>query len=96
VHILKIDRSFTERVDNDQRAAALVEAMIVMGQALDLEIVAEGVERQEQIGALRRLGCRVAQGFLFSRPMPRDEVVALLRPGAIAEHLPLSLVGTGD
>ena len=68
VDILKIDRSFTRDVDSSPRAAALVEAILVMGSALDLRVVAEGIERVGQASRLRQAGCQVGQGFLYGRP----------------------------
>ena len=79
VDILKIDRSFTRDIDSSERAAALVEAVLVMGAALDLRVVAEGIERPSQVTRLREVGCTTGQGFLFGRPQPVDEVVELLR-----------------
>ncbi len=78
VDTLKIDRSFTRDVCVNRRAAALVEAILVMGAALDLRVVAEGIEQPEQAEQLRAAGCRYGQGFLFGRPQPLDEIVALL------------------
>jgi diguanylate cyclase (GGDEF)-like protein len=85
VDVLKIDKSFIVALDSDPRAAALVEAMVLMGAALGLTVVAEGVERRAQADALRAGGCHVAQGYLVSRPLPLTEVVALLRsaPGGV-------------
>jgi diguanylate cyclase (GGDEF)-like protein len=84
VDILKIDRSFTRDIDVSPRAAALVEAILVMGAALDLRVVAEGIERPEQVTRLREAGCSIGQGFLFSRPAPVGEMARLLRePGAL-------------
>jgi diguanylate cyclase (GGDEF)-like protein len=79
VDILKIDRSFTRDVDSSQRAAALVEAILVMGAALDLRVVAEGIERPEQVAQLLRVGCTAGQGYLFGRPQPLTDVVRVLR-----------------
>ncbi|MGZ4591256.1 MAG: putative bifunctional diguanylate cyclase/phosphodiesterase [Actinomycetes bacterium] len=81
VDILKIDRSFTRDVDTNDRAAALVEAILVMGQALDLRVVAEGIEREEQATRLRGAGCEVGQGYLYGRPQPLDDVLRMLRSG---------------
>jgi EAL domain-containing protein (putative c-di-GMP-specific phosphodiesterase class I) len=81
VDILKIDRSFTRDVDSSPRAAALVEAILVMGAALDLRVVAEGIERPSQAALLRQVGCEVGQGFLFGRPAGLDEVTRMLRDG---------------
>jgi diguanylate cyclase (GGDEF)-like protein len=68
--ILKIDQSFVSVLDNDPTAAAIVGAIITMGHALDLTVVAEGVERPGQAAVLRSLGCDLAQGYLFARPQP--------------------------
>jgi EAL domain-containing protein (putative c-di-GMP-specific phosphodiesterase class I) len=69
VDILKIDRSFTRDVEVNERAAALVEAILVMGAALDLRVVAEGIEREGQARRLRELGCMIGQGYLYGRPV---------------------------
>jgi diguanylate cyclase (GGDEF)-like protein len=81
VDVLKIDRSFTREVDSSPRAAALVEAILVMGSALDLRVVAEGIERGSQVVRLRQAGCEVGQGFLFGRPQPLAETTRLLAAG---------------
>jgi diguanylate cyclase (GGDEF)-like protein len=75
---LKVDRSFVERLGDNERAVALVKAMLAMADALHLDVVAEGVETPEQLRALRALGCSQVQGFLLSRPVPYDDLVALL------------------
>ncbi len=92
VAILKIDRSFTRDVDSSPRAAALVEAILVMGAALDLRVVAEGIERPSQALRLREAGCVVGQGFLYGRPVPLEEVTELLSAGrdAAPDHTPVA------
>ena len=78
---LKIDRSFVEGVDVDgSREQAIVAAAVSIGGSLGVEVVAEGVETDEQAEALRRLGVELAQGYLFSRPVPGHELLGLL-PG---------------
>ena len=57
---------------------ALVTAIVEMARGLSLRVVAEGVEREEQVAFLRSRGCRIAQGFLFSRPLPPDEALAVV------------------
>jgi len=69
VSVLKIDKSFVDHVAETKQGAALVRAIIGVGTALELQIVAEGVERVEQVGRLQALNCRYAQGFYFSRPL---------------------------
>jgi diguanylate cyclase (GGDEF)-like protein len=66
---LKIDRTFVDGFGADREGPVLVRAIIELGQALGLEIVAEGIERPDQLGPLRALGCRFGQGYLFSRPI---------------------------
>jgi EAL domain-containing protein (putative c-di-GMP-specific phosphodiesterase class I) len=81
VDTLKIDRSFTRDIDVSPRAAALVEAILVMGAALDLKVVAEGIERPAQMTRLRQAGCTLGQGYLFGRPQALPELVRMLGEG---------------
>ncbi|MGH8129874.1 MAG: putative bifunctional diguanylate cyclase/phosphodiesterase [Steroidobacteraceae bacterium] len=69
VSVLKIDKSFVDHVAESKQGAALVRAIIGVGMALELQVVAEGVERIEQVGRLQALNCRFAQGYFFSRPL---------------------------
>jgi diguanylate cyclase (GGDEF)-like protein/PAS domain S-box-containing protein len=75
---LKIDQSFVEGLGHDAMDAALVAAVIGIGDALGLRIVAEGVEHAEQLAVLSDLGCRYAQGYFFARPCDFDACSALL------------------
>jgi diguanylate cyclase (GGDEF)-like protein/PAS domain S-box-containing protein len=75
---LKIDRSFVSQLGN-KRDDAVVAAVIDLAHALELRVVAEGVETIEQLDALRAMGCDRAQGFLIGRPLPPEELVALVR-----------------
>ena len=75
VDILKMDRSFLTKEHED---SGLAGAIIAMGNSLNLEVVAEGIEFPEQIGSLRDLGCELGQGFLFAKPMSRDDLVQYL------------------
>ena len=81
-HTLKIDRSFVMRIEDETDEAPLVAAMIAMGRALDLEVVAEGVETASQQAFLGRHGCRLAQGYLFSRPVEAGALEQMLRAPA--------------
>ena len=76
VETLKIDRSFVEDLDHRSDNAAIVRAIIGLGESLGLSVIAEGVERQSQVARLRVLGCRVAQGYLFGRPISAPELGA--------------------
>ncbi len=68
---LKIDRSFMDRIEDDESARAVVTAVICIGQSLDMTLVAEGVESDAQRRFLTALGCTVHQGFHYSRPLDR-------------------------
>ncbi|MFP5517511.1 MAG: putative bifunctional diguanylate cyclase/phosphodiesterase [Alphaproteobacteria bacterium] len=75
---LKIDRSFVKELDIDAANRPLVRAIIQIGEALGLTIVAEGVEREAQHRMLQAEGCAIGQGYLFARPMPADALVRWL------------------
>jgi diguanylate cyclase (GGDEF)-like protein/PAS domain S-box-containing protein len=84
VDILKIDKSFVDGIATEPTASALVDAMIRIGKTLNLETVAEGVERNDQADRLRHLQCDIGQGYLWSRPVPSDQLTAMLRERAAA------------
>jgi len=75
---IKIDQSFVRDIPGNQDKAELVKAMISIAQALRMELIAEGVETQEQADYLNRHGCLAAQGYLFGKPMPHAEFEAYL------------------
>jgi EAL domain-containing protein (putative c-di-GMP-specific phosphodiesterase class I) len=77
VDVLKIDRSFVERLSNGGDAA-LVSTILRLGQTMKLETVAEGIENPQEMLMLRRQGCTTGQGFHFSPPVPADEIEDLL------------------
>ena len=70
ISILKIDRSFIAGLGNDHGDTEVVKAVISLGLELGLDIVAEGVENEEQVQLLAELGCPHAQGYLFGKPAP--------------------------
>jgi diguanylate cyclase (GGDEF)-like protein/PAS domain S-box-containing protein len=76
---LKIDRSFIEGVPGDPNHASMAAAMIAMGKALGLKVLAEGVETGEQMAFLRERGCDEAQGYLLGKPLPPAEFERYLR-----------------
>lgn len=78
LHYLKIDRSFVTDLTANRDDEAIVAAIVAMAQALGLEAIAEGVEREEQYARLRELGCQHAQGYLISRPLPPAQLEPLL------------------
>ena len=79
IDTLKIDRSFVTGTPNDADDCAIAGAIVGMAKQLRLNVIAEGVENLEQLGFLRSLGCDEIQGFLFSRPLPADEIMAMVR-----------------
>ena len=84
VNILKIDRSFVSDLRPGGDAAAIIRAILSLAESLGMDTVAEGVETDAQRGQLLELGCRRAQGFLFSRAIPPADLVALLAgPGLL-------------
>jgi diguanylate cyclase (GGDEF)-like protein len=76
---LKIDRSFVSSIAESPRDRAVVEGLIAMAHALDMRVVAEGVEKPEQWKVLRELNCDRAQGYLFARPVPAAALPAAVR-----------------
>jgi diguanylate cyclase (GGDEF)-like protein/PAS domain S-box-containing protein len=79
VDAIKIDRSFVEQLRSDEeKGAAITDAIIRIGKALSMTVIAEGVSDPAQLRIIRGLGCRVAQGFLISEPVPADEAGKLL------------------
>jgi diguanylate cyclase (GGDEF)-like protein/PAS domain S-box-containing protein len=72
VETLKIDRSFVDEIYRDSESIAIVRAIIGLGKSLGLAVVAEGVERTAEASKLRALGCHLAQGYLYGRPLPAD------------------------
>jgi diguanylate cyclase (GGDEF)-like protein len=84
IDVLKIDKSFVDRVAEGGQAAALTGAIVALGHALSLRTVAEGVETSAQQTMLEALGCAYGQGYLFARPLAADGIDALLRPDAPA------------
>jgi diguanylate cyclase (GGDEF)-like protein/PAS domain S-box-containing protein len=79
IHRLKIDRSFVRDITSNHDDVAICSAIIVLGHELGLDIIAEGVETEPQRDYLKRLNCDLLQGFLYSKPLPAEEVVDFLR-----------------
>jgi diguanylate cyclase (GGDEF)-like protein len=82
VDILKIDRSFIAALTDGGQARELLEAILGVGQALSLSVVAEGIEEQSQMNTLREMGCEMAQGFLMGKPSAGEVIEGLLGPRA--------------
>jgi len=95
VDTLKIDRSFVQDLPDDAEDRAIAQAIISMGKALGLTIVAEGVETIEQAAFLRAHQCDEMQGYLFSRPVAPEFVPALVDPAHLAPASLRALSGAG-
>ena len=76
---LKIDRSFIHDLSTNQDSAAIVTALVALATSMKMSVVAEGVETLEQLNFLRELGCLQIQGYLFSKPLVREDATRLLR-----------------
>jgi diguanylate cyclase (GGDEF)-like protein/PAS domain S-box-containing protein len=79
--IIKIDQSFVRPLDESDRNDTLLETIISLGQRLDTTMLAEGIETEPQFRRLRRLGCELGQGYLFSPAVPNDQVEAIVTRG---------------
>jgi diguanylate cyclase (GGDEF)-like protein/PAS domain S-box-containing protein len=78
VKTLKVDQSFVRDIDSDENDEAIVNATVVLAHAMEMKVVAEGVETQSQLDFIRDLQCEEYQGYLFSRPVPAHEMVNYL------------------
>lgn len=87
IHSIKIDRSFVKEIGTDTDNAAIVTAIISMAHSLRLKVVAEGVESADQLEFLCRQGCNEVQGYLFSPPVPPEEISRLLLAEARGEGI---------
>jgi diguanylate cyclase (GGDEF)-like protein/PAS domain S-box-containing protein len=83
IDIIKIDRSFVAPLGTSRRAAALLDVMLGLAEALDLTVVVEGIETATQADTLRTRRCGAVQGYYFSRPVPADQVPALFTANGI-------------
>jgi EAL domain-containing protein (putative c-di-GMP-specific phosphodiesterase class I) len=90
IDVLKIDRSFVREITSDGEDKAIADAIIALGRALDLTIVAEGVETVEQEAFLRAHNCDEIQGYLISKPVPPDQFAAFMADRILAEWKALS------
>jgi len=72
---LKIDRSFVTQIETESRSMAITETVIALGHKLGMEVVAEGIETISVFSRLQTMGCNHFQGYLFSRPLPSNELV---------------------
>jgi EAL domain-containing protein (putative c-di-GMP-specific phosphodiesterase class I) len=85
VDCIKIDRSFVSQLEEGSVSVAIVQAMVTLAHALDIEVTAEGVETEEQKRILTQMGCNTLQGFLLSAPVPAAEMERFFIDGDQAE-----------
>ncbi|OOZ36229.1 hypothetical protein BOW52_10895 [Solemya elarraichensis gill symbiont] len=78
---LKIDRTFIKGLPENKESASFCEAIIALAKALNLQTVAEGIEKVSQLQFLNRIGCTTMQGFYFSKPLPPQELEKMLLDG---------------
>jgi diguanylate cyclase (GGDEF)-like protein len=76
--ILKVDRSFVRDIGLNATANALIQSLVSLGDAMDLSVIAEGIENEDQLKLLRLVQCEYVQGFLISRPVPASDIDSLL------------------
>jgi diguanylate cyclase (GGDEF)-like protein len=81
---LKIDRTFVKEIRRDGEDGAIIAAIVSMAHALGLSVIAEGVETQEQVAFLRKIGCDIMQGYFFAQPMPANQMTAFLMSARLA------------
>jgi EAL domain-containing protein (putative c-di-GMP-specific phosphodiesterase class I) len=87
---IKIDRSFIQQMTNSSRDRAIVQSIIDLGRNLDLEVVAEGVTHPGARRALQEMGCHLAQGYLFTAPVPVQDVPSLVSRVGMVRRITLA------
>ncbi|PYF81032.1 MULTISPECIES: bifunctional diguanylate cyclase/phosphodiesterase [Marinomonas] len=88
---LKIDKSFVSDLLSDERSVAIINTLVDLSKTLNLTVIAEGVEDEKQLSALKSIGCLSYQGYLFSRPLPISELNDLIMSEHAVSHTPNSL-----
>jgi diguanylate cyclase (GGDEF)-like protein len=90
--VLKIDRSFVRDLGADPNANALLQSLVSLGDALELLVIAEGIENEDQLRLLRLIRCGQVQGFMFSKPVPADEVSGVMARIAAMHSAPSAML----
>jgi EAL domain-containing protein (putative c-di-GMP-specific phosphodiesterase class I) len=78
---IKIDRSFVMSMGANAESAQIIRAIVALGKSLGMPAVAEGIETRENLADLVEMGCKLGQGYLFSKPVPASEIAALINRG---------------
>jgi sensor c-di-GMP phosphodiesterase-like protein len=76
--VIKIDQSFVESVTESAKSLSLIKLLVSLARTMEVELVAEGIEKPEQLEILKKLGVRYGQGYLFARPMPISDALSYL------------------
>jgi EAL domain-containing protein (putative c-di-GMP-specific phosphodiesterase class I) len=79
IDTLKVDRSFVNRIDAEDGDPVIVQTIVALAHNLGMQVIAEGVETEEQVNRLKAMGCEYGQGYFFARPVDGDSAGALLR-----------------
>ena len=90
-HTLKIDKSFVSKIGENQESASVINAIIALAHSLKKQVIAEGIENFEQLTYLKHNGCTIIQGYLYSRPLPEEDIRPILREGFIQARTPNGL-----
>ncbi|GEM_PF-1896240 len=89
LNVIKIDRSFVETLNRGTRERCIIHSIVTLGRSLNLATVAEGIETPQQLEKLRSLECESGQGYLFSKPIPGEQIEDfLLKPGVLIKPAP--------
>jgi diguanylate cyclase (GGDEF)-like protein len=90
IDVLKIDRSFVSGMVDNRDSQQVVKTIMALAKGMEMQVVAEGIERPEQALRLNEMGCDFGQGYLFSKPLPAADIVALLKLARAADDLPVT------
>jgi EAL domain-containing protein (putative c-di-GMP-specific phosphodiesterase class I) len=82
IDVLKIDASFIKSLTSDKERRKIVETILMLGKRLGTDVIAEGIETDEQLNYLKAIDCSSGQGFLFSRPVDEKAIKAMISPGS--------------
>jgi EAL domain-containing protein (putative c-di-GMP-specific phosphodiesterase class I) len=85
-HTIKIDKSFVDMLGKDKESAAIIPTIIQLARSLNMEVIAEGVETEEQARQLQHMGCPYGQGYLFARALPKHQLPELFKRNKISAN----------
>jgi EAL domain-containing protein (putative c-di-GMP-specific phosphodiesterase class I) len=75
--IIKIDKSFIDEIPHDNNDLQITKAILALSHSLGYIVIAEGIEKQEQLETLQTMGCDIGQGYYFDKPLPADELISI-------------------